>query len=440
MSIFKAYDIRGKYPYELNEDIAYNIGKAAAKFFKAKEIAVGRDMRLSGDSLFTSLSEGITDMGVDMIDIGLCSSPMASFASGFLKKPVIMVTASHNPKEYNGFKIMGAGAKPVSADSGIKDIEKMASSEIEKSSKRGMIVSKNIDKDYIKHIMKFCRLKDIKMKIVVDTSNGMAGKFLPMVAEKLKSLDIVKMNFKIDGNFPGHDPNPLKPEIIDILRQRVLKEKADLGVAFDGDADRVFFVSDKGDVVTSDYITCLIGQNMLKDNKGGMILYDLRSSWIVKEFLEAEGGKTKMSKVGHSFIKEQMRKDNGIFAGELSGHFYFKDNFYADSGIIGMLQVLCLLSGEGKEMSELIKPLQKYFSTGELNSDVSDKEGKIKALKAKYKDGKISMLDGIRVDYSDWWFNVRPSNTESLLRLNLEAKSKEIMEEKKKEILDFIRK
>jgi phosphomannomutase len=365
---------------------------------------------------------------------------MASFASGFLKKPVIMVTASHNPKEYNGFKIMGAGAKPVSADSGIKDIEKMASSEIEKSSKRGMIVSKNIDKDYIKHIMKFCRLKDIKMKIVVDTSNGMAGKFLPMVAEKLKSLDIVKMNFKIDGNFPGHDPNPLKPEIIDILRQRVLKEKADLGVAFDGDADRVFFVSDKGDVVTSDYITCLIGQNMLKDNKGGMILYDLRSSWIVKEFLEAEGGKTKMSKVGHSFIKEQMRKDNGIFAGELSGHFYFKDNFYADSGIIGMLQVLCLLSGEGKEMSELIKPLQKYFSTGELNSDVSDKEGKIKALKAKYKDGKISMLDGIRVDYSDWWFNVRPSNTESLLRLNLEAKSKEIMEEKKKEILDFIRK
>jgi phosphomannomutase len=219
-----------------------------------------------------------------------------------------------------------------------------------------------------------------------------------------------------------------------------LKEKADLGVAFDGDADRVFFVSDKGDVVTSDYITCLIGQNMLKDNKGGMILYDLRSSWIVKEFLEAEGGKTKMSKVGHSFIKEQMRKDNGIFAGELSGHFYFKDNFYADSGIIGMLQVLCLLSGEGKEMSELIKPLQKYFSTGELNSDVSDKEGKIKALKAKYKDGKISMLDGIRVDYSDWWFNVRPSNTESLLRLNLEAKSKEIMEEKKKEILDFIRK
>jgi phosphomannomutase len=431
MSIFKAYDIRGKYPYELNEDIAYNIGKAAAKFFKAKEIAVGRDMRLSGDSLFTSLSEGITDMGVDMIDIGLCSSPMASFASGFLKKPVIMVTASHNPKEYNGFKIMGAGAKPVSADSGIKDIEKMASSEIEKSSKRGMIVSKNIDKDYIKHIMKFCRLKDIKMKIVVDTSNGMAGKFLPMVAEKLKSLDIVKMNFKIDGNFPGHDPNPLKPEIIDILRQRVLKEKADLGVAFDGDADRVFFVSDKGDVVTSDYITCLIGQNMLKDNKGGMILYDLRSSWIVK---------TKMSKVGHSFIKEQMRKDNGIFAGELSGHFYFKDNFYADSGIIGMLQVLCLLSGEGKEMSELIKPLQKYFSTGELNSDVSDKEGKIKALKAKYKDGKISMLDGIRVDYSDWWFNVRPSNTESLLRLNLEAKSKEIMEEKKKEILDFIRK
>ena len=439
MSIFKAYDIRGIYPSELNEETAYKIGRATASFLKAKQIVVGRDIRLSGKQLFDALAKGITGQGVDVIDIGLCSSPMLYFAVNFLKaKGSVMVTASHNPKEYNGFKFTRENAIPISEDTGIKDIERLVNKNQFKDAKnKGKIVKKEILNDYTKFALKFA--KNIRpLKVVIDTANGMGGLEVPKVFKKLP-CKVIPLFFKLDGTFPNHDPNPLKGESLRFLIEKVKKEKADLGIAFDGDADRVFFTTEQGEIIPADFITCLIAKEMLKHHPKEKILYDLRSSWIVKETVKACGGTTSMSRVGHAFIKEQLRKENGIFAGELSGHFYFRDAFYTDSGIVAAIWILNLLSAENKKFSELIKHLKKYFASGEINSEVKGKEGKIKELAKIYKDGKISWLDGIRVDYKDWWFNVRPSNTESLLRLNLEAKTKELMETKRDEILRIIR-
>ena len=439
MSIFKAYDIRGIYPKELDEDIAYKIGRATAYFLKAKQIVVGRDIRLSGKRLFDALAEGITDQGVDVIDIGLCSSPMLYFAVNFLKaKGSVMVTASHNPKEYNGFKFTRENAIPISEDTGIKDVERLVNkNQFKDAQKKGKIIKKEVLSDYTNFVLKFA--KNIKpLKVVIDTANGMGGLEVPKVFEKLK-CEVIPLFFKLDGTFPNHDPNPLKGESLRFLIEKIKKEKADLGIAFDGDADRVFFTTEQGEIIPADFITCLIAKEMLKHHPKEKILYDLRSSWIVKETVEEAGGKASMSRVGHAFIKEQLRKENGIFAGELSGHFYFRDAFYTDSGIIAVIWILNLLSAENKKFSELIKHLKKYYASGEINSEVEDKEGKMKELANLYKDGKISWLDGIRVDFDNWWFNVRPSNTEPLLRLNLEAKSKEFMEKKRDEILRVIR-
>src|SRR3989338_442070 len=438
MSIFKAYDIRGIYPKELDEDIAYKIGRATAYFLKVKQIVVGRDVRFSGPKLFGALTKGINDQGVDVIDIGLCSSPMLYFAVNFLKaKGSVMVTASHNPKEYNGFKFTREKAIPISGDTGIKDIEKLVSvGKFKDIKKRGKVIKEDILKDYAKFVLGFAK-KVKPLKVVIDTANGMGGLEAPKVFEKLP-CKVVPLFFKLDGTFPNHDPNPLKGESLKFLIEEVKKEKADLGIAFDGDADRVFFITEKGEIIPADFITCLIAKEMLKHHPKEKILYDLRSSWIVKETVEEACGKASMSRVGHAFIKEQLRKEKGIFAGELSGHFYFRDAFYTDSGIVAAIWILNLLSSEGKKFSDLIKLLKKYYASGEINSEVEDKEGKMKELAKIYKDGKISWLDGIRVDFDNWWFNVRPSNTEPLLRLNLEAKSKEMMEKKRDEILKVI--
>ncbi len=441
MSIFKAYDIRGVYPKELNEDTAYNIGKAFADFMNVKKILVGRDMRLSSDNLFRSLSQAIIEQGSDVINIGMCSSPMCYFACNLLKADAsIMISASHNPKEYNGFKFTRKQAIPISADTGIKEIENLFNKRQFKSSKiKGKITTKEIMNDYVKHVMKFIKNKDAKLKIVIDCGNGMGGIEAREVFKHLK-CKITEMYFEPDGNFPNHEPNPLKEENVRELKEKVIEESADLGIAMDGDADRVFFISDTGEIIPSDFITCLIAKTYLKEKPGETVLYDLRSSWITKETIKNNGGNPVMSKVGHSFIKEQLRKANGIFGGELSGHFYFRDNFYSDSGIIACLKITDLIATEKKSISELIRPLKKYFASGEINSEVKDKDAKIKELSKKYKDGKISWLDGVRIEFDDWWFNVRPSNTEPLLRLNLEAKTKELMEKKRDEVLKIIRK
>ncbi len=443
MSIFKAYDVRGVYPTELDEELAYKIGRAYVTFLKVDKVAVSQDMRESSDSLKKELIRGITDQGADVIEIqGLCSSPKSYFACWFLKVPgSVMVTASHNPGKYNGFKFTRQEAIPISGDTGMKDIEKLVLlNKFKNVGKKGEVIKKEITLAYKKHILSMFGVRKIKpLKVVIDAGNGMGGADMELVLDELP-LKVDKMYFKPDGSFPNHEANPLKEENLVDLKKKVLEEKADLGIAIDGDADRVFFIDEKSEIIPADFITCLIAEEMLKKKKGEKVLYDLRSSWIVKEVIEKSGGISRMSKVGHSFIKEQMRREKAIFAGELSGHFYFRDNFYTDSGVIALLKVIEIISEKGKKLSEIIKPLKKYYASGEINSEVKDKQAKMKALAGVYKDGKVSWLDGVRVDFDDWWFNVRPSNTEPLLRLNLEAKSKWLMEEKRDDVLKKIRK
>lgn len=441
MSIFKAYDVRGVYPSELDEKLAYKIGRAFVSFLKVDKVAVSQDMRKSSEGLKKELIRGITDQGADVIEIeGLCSTPRSYFSCWFLRAPAsIMVTASHNPGQYNGFKFTREKAIPISGNTGIKDIEQLVmGNKFKDAKKKGKVIEEDITENYRKHILSFIDAKKIKpLKVVIDAGNGMGGKDMELVLDKLP-LKVVKMYFEPDGSFPNHEANPLKEENNADIKKRIIKEKADFGIALDGDADRVFFFDENAETIPADFITSLIAEEVLKGNKG-KVLYDLRSSWIVKEVIEKNGGKAGMCRVGHAFIKEQMRKEKAIFAGELSGHFYFKDNFYTDSGVIAVLKMIQLISEKGKKLSELVKPLKKYYASGEINSEVEDKEGKMKELAKIYKDGKVSWLDGIRIDFDDWWFNVRPSNTEPLLRLNLEAKSKKLMEEKRDEVLGVIR-
>jgi phosphomannomutase len=444
MGIFKAYDIRGVYPDEIDEVIMEKIGKAFADFIRGKKIAVGYDMRTSSRKLFEAFVKGATEQGKDVINFGLTSTPMAYFACNYLNADACaMITASHNPKEYNGVKFTKQKAIPISEDTGIKEIErKVKNNDFKKSKKKGKIEKIIVEEAYKKHLFSF--VKGIKnLKVVADCANGMGSKDFSLIERSL-AIRLVPLFFEIDGTFPNHDANPMKSGALDMLKIKVMQEKADLGIAFDGDADRVFFVDDRGELVPSDFITALIAEEILKYNKNTTILYDIRSSWIVAEKIREFGGVPKMSRVGHSFIKEMMRKEHGIFGGELSGHFYYRFEFNGrvsmyDSGIVTALWMLKMLSAKRKKLSELIAPLKKYSATGEINSEVRDKSAKIKELARRYKDGKASYLDGIRVDFKDWWFNVRPSNTEPLLRLNLEAKTKELMEEKKKEVLGVIR-
>lgn len=439
--IFRAYDIRGKYPVELNEELAYKIGAVVAEYLKPKEIVIGRDIRLSSPLLFKSLTEGITDMGVDIIDIGMVSTPMLYFGvANYGYSGGIMITASHNPKEYNGFKICREQAMPV-YDIEIDKIRQIVESKtipLCKREKRGEIISKSILKDYKQHILKF--VTEIKnLRVVIDASNSIAGYIIPEVFKKL-NIEIIPLYFELDGSFPNHEPNPLKAENMGDLQKKVLEEKADLGIAFDGDADRVIFVDDQGKIVRADFINALISLEFLRKNPKSTTVYDLRSSKVVKKVVEAQGGKAIMSRVGHAFVKDIMRKEDGIFGGELSGHYYFRDNFYADNADIASIEVMNLLTSANKKLSELLEPLKIYYPTGEINSEVENKEAKLKEIEEIYHDGKISHLDGLLVEYEDWWFNLRPSNTESLLRLNLEADTKEKMEKYRDRLLAQIRK
>ncbi len=435
--IFRAYDIRGIYPAEINEQIAEKIGRAYVQFLKCKEVVVGRDMRESSDSLFKALTKGITEAGSRVIDIGLSTTPMLYFA-GHDKEAGIMITASHNPKEYNGFKLCRENCIPISGDTGIEDIEKLVGVTLAVADAPGKITTQNILPDYLNYFDKFISPKTKPLKIVVDGGNGMGGLVMPKLFEKLPA-ELIPLYLEMDGTFPNHDADPLKPENVLDLQKKVIAEKADLGIALDGDCDRCMLIDEKGNFVGADLVTALIAQYLLKKYPSEKVLYDLRSSWATKEAIEEAGGQAEVCRVGHAFIKQQMHKTNALFAGELSGHFYYRDAFFAESSTLTIILILNILSETGKKLSELIKPFQKYFKSGEINSEVKNPLGKIEELAKIYGNGKISCLDGLKVEYPSWWFNVRPSNTEPLLRLNLEAKTKELMEEKQAEILKVVR-
>ncbi|MBI2140697.1 phosphomannomutase/phosphoglucomutase [Candidatus Woesearchaeota archaeon] len=447
MGIFKAYDIRGIYPKELDGRKAELIGKAVASFLRAEQLVVCRDMRLSSDALSAALIKGILSTGCDVIDVGRGSTPYCYFCCAHLKaQGSVMVTASHNPGEYNGFKLTQKMAVPISGDSGLQQIEQLCSMKAispASEGKKGTIIEKSLSKEYQAHVMSFIDVAAAserlgEMTIVVDAGNGMGS---IETAEILKQLPcrIIPLFCELDGSFPNHEANPLKEENTRALQEAVKKSKANLGIAFDGDADRVFFIDELGNRVPSDFITCLIAAVLLKKHPGEKVLYDLRSSWIVPEMITAHSGIPVMTKVGHAFIKERLRKEQGIFAGELSGHFYFRENFFTDSGIIAALHMLGLLCSEGKPLSKLVAPLKKYFCTGEINLAAGNKEELMEKLRRDYSSGRMTSIDGIRIDFPDWWFNARASNTEPLLRIIVEAKSRAIMEEKRKEILEKIK-
>lgn len=440
-SIFKAYDIRGIFPEQLTTDIAYRVGNSLVGYLKPKAIAVGRDMRVSSDELFDALATGILDAGADVIDIGMVSTDGLYFAVGkFGYDGGVMITASHNPKEYNGFKICRQEAQPLSGQAGLDKIkEAMESETILKSPQRGNIARKDISDEYVEHCLSFINPAKIRpFKIVVDAGNGMAGLTLPPVFEKLP-LDVTKLFFEPDGTFPNHPASPIEPENLVDLQKKIAEVKADFGVAFDGDADRMFLVDKFGNQVGGDMVTALVSDSLLDKYPGETILYNLICSKAVPELIERKGGKAVKTRVGHALIKPLMRKNNAIFGGEHSGHFYFRDFWFSDSGLIAFLVCLDLLSHGDSQLHEKIAEIDPYFRSGEINTKVNSVREKLDQITEFCSDGKIDRMDGISVAYKDFWFNVRPSNTEPLLRLNAEAISKEILAERLEKILNIIR-
>jgi phosphomannomutase len=440
--VFKAYDVRGLYGVELDEEGAYAIGRAYVEQFEPRRIAVGRDMRIHAPAMRQATMEGAADGGAEVIDVGMVGTEMVYFAVGELGLDGgIMVTASHNPKEYTGMKIVRAGALPVGGESGLFDVRDRALRDFGEVGRRGSIVEEDIWPGFVDRVLSFVDVSAIKpLRVVIDAANGMAGAMLPPILERLP-IDAVTCYFEPDGTFPNHEPNPLLPENREFIIGKTREENADLGVAYDGDADRCFFVDDSGDFVPGDFVTALLAELILGKEKGGKVIYDLRATWAVPETIERAGGVPLINRVGHAYIKHRMRQDDAVFGGEVSAHSYFRDFSQADSGTVPFLLMLELISKKGKKLSEILEPYRsRYFITGEINTPVADVELALQELETRFgREGKVSHLDGISVDADDWHFNVRPSNTEPLLRLNLEARSPELMERKRDEVLDVIR-
>jgi phosphomannomutase len=441
--VFKAYDVRGLYPGELDEAGAYAIGRAYVEQFGAARIAVGRDMRVSSPGMAEAAREGAADAGAEVLDVGLVGTEMLYFAVGSLELDGgIMVTASHNPKEYTGMKIVRAGALPVGGESGLLDVRDRALAGTWEERPRGEVHSEDIWSGFVDRVLSFVDVSSLRpLRVVVDAANGMAGTMLPPVLERLPMLDVVRCYFEPDGSFPNHEPNPLLPENRAFIIERTKAEGADFGVAFDGDADRCFFVDDAGEFVPGDFATALLAEAVLERDPGARIIYDVRASWAVPETIEAAGGVPLVNRVGHAFIKHRMRAEDAAFGGEVSGHYYFRDFCQADSGVVPFLLMLEVVSKKGGRLSEILRPFrERYFITGELNTPVPDVESKLRELEERFgPEGTVSHLDGVSVDADDWHFNVRPSNTEPLLRLNLEARSQELMEQKRDEVVAAIR-
>ncbi len=443
-TVFKAYDVRGIYPEDLDEEGAYAIGRGYVQQFEPKRIAVGRDMRLSSPQMAEAVIRGAADEGAEVLDLGLVGTEMLYFAVGSLGLDGgIEVTASHNPKEYTGMKIVRRGALPVGGESGLLDVrdKALAIADI-KGGGEERVSAHDIWPAYVDRVMSFVDTSTLRpLKVVIDAANGMAGAMLPPVLDRLPTIDAVTCYFDPDGSFPNHEPNPLLPENRELVVRKTLEEGADLGVAFDGDADRCFFVDDSGEFVPGDFATALLAETILQKEPGAKIIYDLRASWAVPETIREHGGEPLVNRVGHAFIKARMRKDDAAFGGEVSGHYYFREFSQADTGVVPFLLMLELISRRGVKLSEILAPFRsRYFITGELNTPVADVALKLQELKERYTpEGTVSHLDGISVDADDWHFNVRPSNTEPLLRLNLEARSEELMEQKRDEVLGLIR-
>ncbi len=430
--LFKAYDIRGIYPSELTLDFAYKLGRAVAMHFTNETIVVGRDARIGSDRIAERLIAGINDQGSNVIDIGLCSTPMLYFATQ--ESPGVMITASHNPKEYNGFKICAKGGNPLGFPDGLSPIKSLIEqANFGRPKHKGKMRKKNILPDYVAFVRQF-KGKIRKLKVVIDAGNGTEGFVAQKVFARLPAK-IIPLFFEPDGSFPNRPPNPLKQGALDKLSKAVKQHKADFGVAFDGDADRVVFVDEKGKIARPDHILVLLAQYLLEKNPHAKILYDVRCSRIVKEKVAEMGGVAIMTRVGHTYISHILREENALIAGELSGHYYFRESFFADNGDIPVILLMNLLSSEKKSLSKLLAPLQKYFNSGEISLPADNKAEIMRKTEAEYADkGKIYHIDGLSVEFPDWWFNIRSSHTEPVLRLNVEAGTKAMLDRKVSEL------
>jgi len=440
--VFKAYDIRGIYGEEVTEDLAWKIGHASGQFLRSllsgyergqassNRVVIGHDMRPHSEPLSAALTEGITSSGAGCIDIGLCDTPMIYFAINHLGTcGGVQVTASHNPIQYNGFKISGVRARPVGGNTGLNEIKHIVTTLRRMPASASVAPAQKVDlwAEYRKHVLKFFRMPR-KLKVVVDASNGMGGKMFPAIFDGT-DLDIIPLNFEIGGEF-AHPPNPLVEANLQMTKDAVLEHGADLGICMDGDADRCMFVDETGQTVRCDLMTALLARYFLKDNPGAMVVYDLRSSKVVAEEIRAAGGVPRRERVGHAFMKKALADGHGVFGGELSGHFYFRDNFNCDSGAIAFASAVTVISSQQLPFSELVAPLKKYSHSGEINFTVQDKKAKMDEIAEKFSDAQVDWLDGVTCTYPDWWVNVRPSNTEPLLRLSLEAETEDQMKDK----------
>jgi phosphomannomutase len=445
-SIFKAYDVRGLYPSEVNEEAAREIGRGFVAYLQAKRIAVSRDMRVSSPSMAAAFIEGARMQGAGVVDYGMMGTDMMYYAvarDGL--DGGAQITASHNPKEYNGIKMVRREAFPLSGDAGIGDIRDMiVGRQLPPAADRpGSLSQKNVVDDYVKHVLGFIDPAIIKpFNVVLDAGNGIGGLVAPLLFKQLPCRTTA-LCMEVDGTFPNHEANPLIEENRRDIVERVKQEKADIGIAWDGDADRVFFIDGTGEFVAGDFVTALLAEAFLIKNPGSKIVYDVRASYAVKDIVAKYGGTALMNRVGHAFFKQRMREENAVFGGEVTGHYYFRDFYYADNGFIPALLILELMSKKGKSLRDLLQPYREhYFISGEINTKLPSMDHvpkKLAAVESRYSDARIAKMDGVSVDYPDWHFNVRASNTEPLLRLNLEARTPELMEKKRDEVLEVIR-
>ncbi len=438
--IFKAYDVRGVVPDDLDADLVRSIGAAFAVWTDAPAILLGRDCRLSSPELAAAIAEGATLQGVDVVDLGLASTDLVYFASGSLDLPAVMLTASHNPKQYNGLKFCMPGARPVGEETGLREIRAMVEAgDLPPADARGAVRPRDLLEAYTEHVLSFVDVEAMRpMTVVADTANGMGGLVVPPVLGRLP-VTLHHLFAELDGTFPNHPADPLDPANQRDLKAAMLDVGGDIGLAFDGDADRVFLIDEQAADVSGSLLTALVARAMLRREPGAKIVHNLICSWIVPETIRAEGGVPVRTRVGHSFIKQVMADTGAIFGGEHSGHYYFRENYRADSGLIAAVVAMGELSASGGTLSELLLPFRKYFDSGEINSRVRDQHGAIEEIAAELADGRQDRLDGLTVEFDDWWCNVRASNTEPLLRLNVEARTAELLAEKTTWMLELIR-
>jgi phosphomannomutase len=439
--IFKAYDVRGIYPEQFDEDAAFRIGRAFASWSGASRIVLGRDCRLSSPALSAAFADGLTGAGVSILDLGLATTDMVYFASGRKQVPGAMFTASHNPSRYNGLKLCLSGAAPVGEDTGLTAIRQLAEehSAAEPAVAPGEISPLDLLEEYIVHLLSFAAVEQFAPLVVVaDAANGMAGLVVPALFERLPAK-LVPLYMELDGTFPNHPADPIQEENQLDCKRAVTEHGADVGLVFDGDADRVFLVDEQARGVSGSLVTALVAIGMLERNPGATILYNAICSRVVPEVIREHGGTPVRTRVGHSFIKRVMAETGAVFGGEHSGHYYFRDHYNADSGLVASMVVMDQMSKARAPLSDLLEPLRRYWASGEINTEVADQQAKMEEIAAAYRDGRQDRLDGLTVEYDDWWFNVRRSNTEPLLRLNVEAAGEELLRRKTAELLALIR-